>query len=100
MKHARSRETWAEKKLRLMLDKKGIRYKQHYRIVGVEVDFLLDGNVIVEVDGYVHLKPEVVKKDQRKNKVLTDKGYKVIRFTNLDVMNDVRGCLKRLEHAG
>ena len=99
MKTSKQRETWAERKFRLLLDKKGIGYKQHYRILGMEVDFSFVENIVVEVDGYVHLKPEVVQKDQRKNKLLRNRGYKVIRFTNLDILYDVRGCLKILEQA-
>lgn len=99
MAKRRKRETWAEKKLRIMLDKKGVRYQQHSYIEGMEVDFLLQGDVVVEVDGYVHLRPEVVRKDLWKEHVLAMRGYKVIRVTNLDVLNDVRGCLKLIEHA-
>lgn len=99
MAKRRKRETWAEKKLRLMLDKKGVRYQQHSLINGMEVDFLLQGDIVVEVDGYVHLKPEVARKDSWKEHALATRGYKVIRVTNLDVLNDVRGCLKLIEHA-
>ena len=99
MAKSRNQETWAEKKLRIMLDRKGLRYQQHRYIEGIEVDFLLPGNVVVEVDGYVHLKPEVIKKDSWKDRLLANLGYKVIRLTNLDVLNDVRGCVRMIEHA-
>lgn len=97
MAKTRNQETWAEKKLRNMLDRKGLRYQQHHYIKGIEVDFLLPGNVIVEVDGYVHLKPEVMKNDSWKDSLFKSFGYKVIRLTNLDVLNDVRGCVRLIE---
>ena len=99
MKKTRKKETWAEKKLRKMLDKKKIRYQQHRYIEGMEVDFLLPGRIVVEVDGYVHLKPEVVKKDRRKEFILQAHGYNLIRFTNLDVLYNARNCVKVINEA-
>lgn len=96
MNRPRNRETAAEKKLRKLFDKKKQSYQQHQYINGMEVDYLLPGKIVVEVDGYVHLIPEKRKKDLRKNEKLSALGYKVIRFTNLEIFNDVRACFNKI----
>lgn len=97
MKTKKRRETWAEKKLRKMLDKKGMPYKQHQFISGFEVDFLIKDKLVVEVDGYIHLKPEKARRDRIKNNLLMNLGYKLVRFTNLEIQNDVRNCINKLK---
>jgi hypothetical protein len=44
------------------------------------VDFLLEGRLIVEVDGESHLQPRQVKKDRRRNNAGTVKGFLVLRY--------------------
>jgi len=99
MKRINKKETWAEEKLRELFDKKKIKYQQHRYVEGMEVDFLLPGNVVVEVDGYVHLKPEVVRNDRRKEYRLQNHGYNLIRFTNLDVLYNARKCVEVVNDA-
>lgn len=99
MKKTKKKETWAEEKLRKLFDKKKIKYQQHCYIEGLEVDFILPGKVVVEVDGYVHLKPEVAKKDRRKEYILQARGYNLIRFTNLEVLYNARNCVKVINEA-
>jgi very-short-patch-repair endonuclease len=91
------RETTAERKLRTVFKKKRLSYQQHCYIDGMEVDFLLPNNVVVEVDGYVHLTPEKKLCDIRKEQRLASKGYLVKRLTNLEVFNDVRACFNQVE---
>jgi 5-methyltetrahydrofolate--homocysteine methyltransferase len=91
------KETMAEKKLRALFQKKKLPYQQHCFIDGMEVDFLLPNNVVVEVDGYVHLIPEKKQSDLRKEKRLASKGYIVKRLTNLEIFNDVRACFNQVD---
>ena len=90
----RKRETSAEKRLRVFLDKKKVKYAQHKRIEGMEVDFFFpQSNIVVEVDGIVHLMPKKMKTDERKTKKLMELGYKVLRFTNNEVFENPRKCV-------
>jgi 5-methyltetrahydrofolate--homocysteine methyltransferase len=91
------RETGAERKLRILFNKKRLPYQQHCYIDGMEVDFLLPNNVVIEVDGYVHLIPEKKQSDIRKEQRLASKGYAVKRLTNLEIFNDVRACCNQVE---
>ena len=96
MKRKSGRETAAERKLRKYFEKKKFPYQQHQYIAGMEVDYLLPGKVVVEIDGYVHLKPEKIRIDQNKNKKLATLGYKVIRLKNMDVLSDVKACFRKI----
>jgi very-short-patch-repair endonuclease len=50
------------------------------------VDFLIDGRIVVEVDGSSHyFGKHSRQKDAWKNHELKQAGYKVLRFRNIDV---------------
>ncbi len=51
------------------------------------VDFLLDGKLIVEVDGSSHDKEDKKEYDALRTQRLESLGYKVIRITNKEVIN-------------
>jgi len=50
------------------------------------VDFLLEGFLIVEVDGSTHLEAKQVIKDRRRNNAGTLTGYAVLRYGYHDVV--------------
>lgn len=73
---------------RACFSKAGIRLDQHVQIAGVgEVDFLLEGFLIVEIDGASHFDPQSVKKDRRRDNVSTLAGYLVLRYFYDDVVH-------------
>lgn len=45
--------------------------------------------LIIEVDGSVHLEPEVAKKDLVRDEALRTAGYTVLRFTNNEVLKHI-----------
>ena len=51
--------------------------------------------LVVEVDGETHVGREL--QDVRRTRVLQQKGYEVIRFTNDEVMRNMNGVLLRIE---
>ena len=51
-----------------------------------QVDFLLEGFLIVEIDGSTHLEPAQVKKDRRRKNASTLTGYAVLRYGYQDVV--------------
>ena len=53
-------------------------------------------NLIVEVDGDTHDDPA---KDQRRDAKLGEFGYRIVRVTNLDVMQDMEGVLTLISEA-
>ena len=53
------------------------------------VDFLChDAKLIIEIDGGQHFEPEHQRRDTRRDSYLASKGYRVIRFSNHDVMTN------------
>jgi len=52
--------------------------------------------LIIEVDGAIHLEPEVQKIDKAKEDFLKGRGYSLIRFTNNEVMKSIEEVIKRI----
>ena len=58
-------------------------------------DFVcIERKLIIELDGSQHLEQEVY--DKERTRYLELQGYKVIRFGNNQVMNDVEGVMKEI----
>ncbi len=57
----------------------------------MEVDFLCaDSNVVIEIDGMQHLSSaEAYRRDRRKDMLLQENGYKILRFLAEDVMKQL-----------
>jgi len=72
-------------------------FRRQHLIEQYIVDFVcLKTNLIIEVDGEVHLTEENEINDQRRTQVLKLAGFEVIRFTNKEVLNDLDNTLKRI----
>jgi very-short-patch-repair endonuclease len=66
---------------RILFRQAGIRTETQVELPGIGiVDFVLEGRLIVEVDGESHLQPRQVKKDRRRNNAGTVNGYLVLRY--------------------
>jgi len=91
-------ETNIEKLMREELERRHIKFKQYEKIGTFYVDFLLKGKIIIECDGiHWHTMPEVIERDKRKNKYLKDNKYKLYRFTDKEILSDVKGCFKKIK---
>lgn len=62
------------------------------------VDFLCrEAQLIVELDGYSHDMRQAY--DQRRDHCWAQNGYRVLRFTNGDVLSDIEGVVSAIEHS-
>ncbi|MCW2119178.1 leucine--tRNA ligase [Flavobacterium sp. 7A] len=89
---ANSTET--EKTLWMSLKSKALDYKfkQQHLIAGYTVDFVcLSKKLVIEVDGKV--KGEIIAIDPEKVRVLNENGFKIIRFTNEEIIRNLAGVL-------
>ncbi|WP_255452758.1 vitamin B12 dependent-methionine synthase activation domain-containing protein [Aquimarina sp. RZ0] len=70
--------------------------RQH--IIGTYIaDFIcLKENLIVEVDGAIHQLPENKSSDKERTQWLESEGYKVIRFTNEEVIHELDVVLDKI----
>jgi very-short-patch-repair endonuclease len=55
----------------------------------------LDKRLVVEIDGLIHQLPDNIESDKERTKSLESKGFKVIRFTNDQILNQLEDVLSR-----
>jgi very-short-patch-repair endonuclease len=90
--------TPAEIKLWKFLKNKdlGIKFRRQHIIDIFIPDFVaLSIKLIVEVDGKIHLKQK--KHDEERTWSLEHMGYKVIRFTNEEIENDIQRVVEKIK---
>ena len=61
------------------------------------VDFLLpDISLGIEVDGAYHAERQQMEDDEQREEALNSMGYRVVRFTNEEVMYDIENVLETI----
>ena len=95
--------TDAEQLIWSKIRRKQITDAQFYRqknIGNYIVDFYCaKRKLIIEVDGGQHYNREVMKKDQERNRYLQGLGLTMLRFSDIDVLNNIDGVVERInEH--
>jgi len=69
---------------------KGFKFRRQHIIDQFVVDFVcLSKNLVIEVDGKYHNKPEIQNADKERTAILNSLGFQVIRFTNEYVIGDL-----------
>ena len=102
-KHARQlrkKMTPAEIKLWTYLRGKkfGIKFRKQHALGNYVVDFCcIKKKLVIELDGSQHLDQEDY--DEVRTEYLESLGYRVIRFWNNQVMNDINGVIKAISYA-
>ncbi|MBN1584763.1 endonuclease domain-containing protein [Candidatus Uhrbacteria bacterium] len=74
---------------------KGRRLGKDFRRQHVIGKFIVDfycpeSGLIIEIDGGIHDTPEQAKKDALRERYLIQLGFRIIRFTNRQVLNDIQ----------
>ncbi len=97
-KSMRQEMTKAELRLWARLRKpglSGLRFRRQVPIGPFIVDFFCpESRLVVEVDGDQHGRAEGEKRDSERDAWLTTQGYRVLRFSNREVMVNIEGvCL-------
>ncbi|MFG1333802.1 endonuclease domain-containing protein [Xanthobacter autotrophicus] len=78
----------------------GLSFRRQFPVGPYVVDFVcLPAGLVIEVDGGQHYEPAGQAKDQRRDLFLADKGFTVLRFSNLDVLNTMSGVLETISAA-
>jgi very-short-patch-repair endonuclease len=86
---------WARLRAHRMKD---IHFRNQHAIGNYVVDFCAPRRkIIIELDGSQHLEQEAY--DAERTSFLESKGYRVIRFWNGEVMNDIEGVLRAIDMA-
>jgi very-short-patch-repair endonuclease/ATP-dependent exoDNAse (exonuclease V) beta subunit len=100
-KEKRKDPTHAEKVLWMELKSKALedyKFRQQHLIDDFIVDFVcLSKKLVVEVDGDYHFTEEQIELDIYRTQTLIKLGYKVIRFTNEQVIKNISEVLKEIK---
>ena len=99
-KEMRSKPTHAEQVLWNELKGKkldGFKFRRQHIIGSYITDFIcLKQSLIIEIDGLIHQLPENKISDEERSKWLADNGYRVVRFTNDQVLNNLENVLESI----
>jgi very-short-patch-repair endonuclease len=94
-------ETSAEAKLWYRLRGRRLarwKFRRQHPIDKYVVDFAtIEGKLVVEIDGVTHSEPAEVFRDELRTRVLERCGFLVIRFSNVDVYENIGGVLETIE---
>ena len=99
-KNLRNKQTYTEVLLwsRLINNQLGVRFRRQHPISNFVVDFYCHShNLVIEIDGDVHLDKTVQKEDQTKQESLMAMGLKVIRFTNQMVIEHLDDVVEQIK---
>lgn len=81
-------------------DALGVKIQRQHIIGDFIVDFLAPNEgLIIEVDGAYHAEPQQVEDDFLRSEILEKKGYKVIRFSNEEVLFDTDMTINKIKEA-
>ena len=74
---------------------KNSTFKRQYPIGEYIVDFVCREKwLIIEVDGGQHNSPEAIEYDRQRSEYLQSRGFKVLRFWNNDIDNNIDGVYR------
>ena len=77
----------------------GCHFRQQHVVIDYIPDFIcLSKQLIIEIDGGYHLADEQPERDAERTEELTRQGFRVIRFTNEEVLGDIDNVLKTISN--
>lgn len=76
----------------------GVKFQRQHIIYDYIADFVcLDKKLIIEVDGGYHFENDQIVKDSLRSEIFNDLGFKVMRFTNEEVIADTDNVLLKIK---
>ena len=91
-------KTGAQKLLAEKLRADHITFAENQWLEGWEVDiFLPQYYLVIEIDGFYHLSARQQAKDAEKDQRLQAAGYHVLRFTNSQIYQESKDCLREIK---
>jgi very-short-patch-repair endonuclease len=77
----------------------GLKFRRQAPIGPYVADFLChEMRLVLELDGSVHLEPHQISHDQNRDANLQALGYRILRFTNEQLQNDLDSILEAIRH--
>ena len=82
------------------LSKYPMRFRRQYIIGNYIVDFYCHGaKLVIELDGSQHYEPKEAEKDKKRTMYLESLGLRVLRFTNLEILQQFRAVCEAIDDA-
>lgn len=76
----------------------GVKFRRQYPIGIYILDFYSpEFNLGVEADGGQHYEDCGIEQDHMRSKILSQSGIKMLRFSNLDVLNNIEGVREEIQ---
>jgi very-short-patch-repair endonuclease len=86
---------WSKLKRRQM---RGYKFRRQYSIENFVVDFYCpELKLAIEIDGDSHYSLEAHKYDQNRQVIIESFGIEFLRFTNVEICNNLEGVTVRIE---
>ena len=74
-----------------------LKFRRQARIDNYIVDFVcFEKKLVIELDGSGHLSPEQIENDKKRDKYLKENNFKVIRFFNDKISNNIEEALEEI----
>lgn len=100
-RNLRQNQTPQEQKLWSILRNRqlcNLKFKRQYPIGNYIVDFVCkERKIIIEVDGGQHNSIDIIAYDEERTKYLKSLGFKVIRFWNNEIDDNMEGIYAKLK---
>lgn len=78
----------------------GVKFRRQQPIGPYIVDFAsFEKKLVIEIDGGQHSEEKVKKRDTERTAWLKERGYRILRFWNNEVLTNLEGVLKRIREA-
>jgi adenine-specific DNA-methyltransferase len=79
---------------------KGLKFRRQYLIGKYIVDFIcIEKKLIVELDGWQHKEENQERYDKERTKYLKRNGYKIIRFWNNEINDNLAEVFLKIEES-
>jgi very-short-patch-repair endonuclease len=99
----RQKFTDAEKALWMKLRNRqleGVKFRRQQPIGSYIVDFVsFERKLVIEIDGGQHNEERTKERDEERTMRLEERGYRVMRFWNNEVLTNAEGVLERIREA-
>jgi very-short-patch-repair endonuclease len=85
---------WNRLRMRQLED---VKFRRQQPLGPYIIDLIsFDRKLIIEIDGGQHNQQEKVRSDEERTDWLKEKGYRILRFWNNEVLENIDGVLERI----